>query len=88
VTTHGRNLSRSGSIQDLHQAALRRGFVSLHKSRAYFPNPDRHDKFQKFQLQKKSGTVDIVMIKFGLTILTMNIFEFLGWSWPKFARPF
>jgi hypothetical protein len=34
---------------------------------------------------KKFGIVEFVMIKFGLTILTMKILEFWGWSWSKLA---
>ena len=40
--------------------------------------------FKNFN-NKKSGIVEIVMIKFGLTILTMKIMEFWGWSWSKLA---
>jgi hypothetical protein len=32
---------------------------------------------------KKSRIAEIVMIKFGLTILIMKILEFWGWSWSK-----
>jgi hypothetical protein len=37
---------------------------------------------------RKSGIVEIVMNKLGLTILTIKILEFWGWSWSKLAKPF
>jgi hypothetical protein len=33
---------------------------------------------------KKTGIVDMVMTKFGLSILTMKILEFWGWSQSNF----
>jgi hypothetical protein len=40
---------------------------------------------QQISTTKKSGIVEIFMIKFGLIILTMKILEFWGWSWSKLA---
>jgi hypothetical protein len=40
--------------------------------------------FKKFN-NKKSGIGEIFMIEFGLTILTMKILDFWGWSWSKLA---
>jgi hypothetical protein len=46
------------------------GHGQMVKINRYFNN------FNKFQQQKKSGIVEMVMIKFGLTILTTEILEF------------
>jgi hypothetical protein len=35
------------------------------------------------QMVKKSGVVKVVFIKFGLTILTMKILLYRGWSWSN-----
>jgi hypothetical protein len=45
--------------------------------------------FQQFQqisarsTTKKSGIVEKVMIKFGLTILTTEVLEFWEWQWSN-----
>jgi hypothetical protein len=45
---------------------------------------DISTNFKNFN-NKKSRIEEIIMIKFGLTILTMKILEFLGWSWSNLA---
>jgi hypothetical protein len=43
------------------------------------------DNFNKNSTTKKFGILEIDMIKFGLTILTMSTLEFWGWSMSKLA---